>query len=70
MLRVSQSLFAQFIRVKPSTVQKWEREGAPDGPACLVMDQIRAEPEAWREMFMSMARWVKSPPAVAGPPKM
>ena len=67
MLRVSQALFARFIRVKPATVQKWERQGVPDGPACLLMDQIRAEPEVWRERFMSMARWVKSSPAAAAP---
>lgn len=63
MLRVSQALFAKFLRVKLSTVQKWERKGAKDGPACVVMDEIRANPEVWRAKFMSMARWIKSPPA-------
>lgn len=59
MLRVSQALFAKFIRVKLSTVQKWERKGVPDGPACCLMDAIRSNPEHWRAEFMSMARWVK-----------
>jgi DNA-binding transcriptional regulator YiaG len=67
MLRVSQALFAKFLRVKVATVQKWERHGAKDGPACLLMDEIRSDPEWWRERFMSMARWVKSPPVATAP---
>ncbi|HUE12872.1 MAG TPA: hypothetical protein VMR25_01800 [Planctomycetaceae bacterium] len=59
MLRVSQALFAKFIRVKLTTVQKWERKGVPDGPACCLMDAIRSDPKRWRAEFMSMARWVK-----------
>jgi len=63
LLKVSQALFAQFLNVSVSAVQKWEIRGVPDGVACRMMDEIRHDPEHWRKRFMSMARWVKSPSA-------
>lgn len=60
LLKVSQALFAQFMNVSVSAVQKWERGSPPDGAACRLMDEIRHDPDHWRKRFMSMARVVSS----------
>ena len=60
LLKVSQTLFAKFLNVSVSAVQKWERGSPPDGAACRLMDEIRHDPEHWRKRFMSMARVVNS----------
>lgn len=60
LLNVSQALFAKFLNVSVSTVQKWERGSPPDGAACRLMDEIRFDPEHWRKSFISMARVVTS----------
>ena len=61
LLSVSQPLFAKFLNVSLSSVQKWERGAKlPSGPVTVLMDEIRKHPDYWRKMFMSMAREVKS----------
>lgn len=61
LLKVSQALFARFLNVSVSTVQKWERGvKPPDGAASRFMDEIRHNPQYFRERFASMARLVES----------
>lgn len=60
LLKVSQALFAKFLGVSVSTVQKWERGKPVDGAACRLMDEIRYDPDHWRKRFMSMARIVSA----------
>lgn len=53
LLGVSQPIFAKFLGVSASTVQKWERgEDAPQTIACRFMDEIRNDPEHWRERLL------------------
>lgn len=60
--RLSQALFAKFLNVSLSTVQKWERGvNAPDGAASRLMDEMRHEPEYWSKRFHTMARLVSAP---------
>lgn len=58
LLKVSQALFAKFLNVSVSTVQKWERGSPPDGAACRLLDEIHHDPDHWRKRFMSMAKMV------------
>lgn len=61
LLGVSQPLFAKFLNVSVSTVQKWERgENLPEGAACRLMDEIRRDPAYWRKRFKSMVKRVPS----------
>lgn len=61
LLNVSQALFARFMNVSVSAVQKWERGAkSPDGAASRLMDEIRHNPRYFRERFASMARLVES----------
>jgi DNA-binding transcriptional regulator YiaG len=60
LLNVSQALFAKFLNVSLSAVQKWERGHQPDGAACRLLDEIRHCPEYWRARFASMAKTVSS----------
>ena len=55
-LGVSQSLFAQFLGVSTSAVQKWER-GERDVPpvAGRFMDEITNAPDRFRKRFLSLA---------------
>lgn len=60
-LNCSQSLFAKFLNVKLSTVQKWERtkdSQPPNGAACRLLDEIRRDPEYWINRFKSMAKHI------------
>jgi DNA-binding transcriptional regulator YiaG len=51
-LRVSQRLFAQFLGVSTKCVQSWEQgETTPQSMACRFMDEIRHDPERWRNRF-------------------
>ncbi len=61
LLGVSQPLFASFLNVSLSAVQKWERGGLSDGAACRLMEEIRHNPDYWRSRFLSMARKVNPP---------
>ena len=49
LLAVSQGMFAQFLGVSPSTIRAWE-QGAkdPSNMACRFMDEIRKNPDYWR----------------------
>lgn len=61
LLRISQALFAKFLNVSASAVQKWERGASqPDGAACRLMDEIRCNTDYWRNRFLAMAREVKN----------
>lgn len=61
-LQASQRLFAQFLNVSVSTVQKWERgENTPEGSACRLMDEIANDPEYWKKRFRSMMQRVECP---------
>jgi putative transcriptional regulator len=56
MLAASQAVFAQFLGVGVSTVQDWEQgQKPPRGSACRLMDEIRRDPEYWRERLRSLA---------------
>jgi putative transcriptional regulator len=51
-LRVSQRLFAQFLGVSTKCVQSWEQgDTTPQPMACRFMDEIRHDPERWRNRF-------------------
>lgn len=50
LLRVSQGLFAQFLGVDVSAVQKWEQGiQSPCDMACRFMDEIQRDPDYWRK---------------------
>ncbi len=50
LLRVSQRIFATFLGTSIKTIQAWEQGiSAPNKMACRFMDQIRRDPEYWRE---------------------
>jgi putative transcriptional regulator len=56
-LNVSQTLFAQLLGVKPSTVQSWEQgRQAPGDMACRFLDEIRRDPEYWRKRVAKALR--------------
>lgn len=58
-LRLSQALFAKFMNVSLSAVQKWERgANVPDGAASRLMDEMRLNPDYWNRRFSEMARQV------------
>ena len=47
-LSASQTVFAQFLGVSPSTVRDWEQGlKSPKPIACRLMDEIRRDPEYW-----------------------
>ncbi|WP_425395723.1 helix-turn-helix domain-containing protein [Aeoliella sp.] len=54
LLKMSQSLFAQFLGVNKKTVQGWE-QGSPVNPmACRFMDEIRTYPDYWRQRLSEL----------------
>jgi DNA-binding transcriptional regulator YiaG len=55
-LSVSQSLFAQFLGVSPKTVRGWESGKPVSGLASRFMDEIRRDPEYWRNRLKDVAR--------------
>jgi putative transcriptional regulator len=48
-LRVSQSMFAQFLGVSPKTVRAWEQGKPVSKMACRFMDEVGRNPEYWRK---------------------
>ena len=57
LLGVSQTLFAKFLGVSPSTVRSWEHGGnAPSDMACRFMDEIRRDPRHWMDRLREVAR--------------
>lgn len=65
MLRVSQAVFARFLNVSVSAVQKWERGQKPDGAACRLLDDMFHHQDYWAERFKSMIRVVDKPKATS-----
>ncbi len=56
-LGISQALFAQFLGVSPKTVAAWERGAkTPQDIACRFMDEIRHDPDYWRDRLARSAR--------------
>jgi len=56
-LGLSQALFAQFLGVSPKTVAAWECGAkTPQDIACRFMDEIRHEPDYWKERLVKNAR--------------
>ena len=50
LLNASQTLFAEFLGTSPKTVRSWEQGiNPPSKMACRFMDEIRNQPEFWRE---------------------
>ena len=49
LMAVSQGMFAQFLGVSTATIRAWE-QGAkdPSNRACRFMDEIRKNPDYWR----------------------
>ncbi|MEX2309716.1 MAG: helix-turn-helix domain-containing protein [Pirellulales bacterium] len=57
LLQVSQALFAQFLGVSPQTVRSWEQgKTPPKDIACRFMDEIRRNPEYWRQRIAESAK--------------
>lgn len=57
LLRVSQALFAKFLGVSPKTVCSWEQGKTPPKViACRFMDEIRRNPEYWRQRIAESAK--------------
>jgi putative transcriptional regulator len=56
LLKVSQSLFAQFLGVSVKTVCAWEQGKTPSDMACRFMDEIRRNPKYWRERLRESAK--------------
>lgn len=54
-LGASQAVFAHFLGVTPSLVQKWERgDRVPNKMACRFMDEIRRDPNLSRQRFTEL----------------
>ena len=55
LLNVSQAVFASFLGVSAYTVRAWEQGvNAPSEMACRFMDEIRHDPDYWRERLKEM----------------
>lgn len=64
-LNASQSVFAQFLGVSVSTLQKWEQGDNPvTGAACRLMDEIRENPEYWNIRLRSLAEKKSNKPVL------
>ena len=56
LLRASQSVFAQLLGVSVKTVQAWEQNvNTPSDMACRFLDEIRLNPQYWRNRLRSAA---------------
>lgn len=54
-LNASQAIFAKFLGVSVDAVQAWETGvNSPSDIAARFMDEIRANPEFWRQRFASL----------------
>lgn len=56
LLNLSQPLFAQFLGVSPKAVMAWERGVQPSGTARRFMDEIRGDPDHWRQRLQEATR--------------
>jgi putative transcriptional regulator len=60
LLHVSQAVFAQFVGVSVRAVQDWEQGlKPPRGTACRIMDEIRRDPQYWRNRLRQLAEPVE-----------
>ncbi|MCA9073573.1 MAG: helix-turn-helix domain-containing protein [Planctomycetaceae bacterium] len=56
-LNVSQSLFAEFLGVSPSTIRDWEQgRYPPKNLACRFMEEIIRDPEYWTKRVQQSAK--------------
>ena len=56
LLGMSQALFAQFLGVSVNLVQAWEQgQRKPEHMACRFLEEIRNDPDYWRERFLELA---------------
>ena len=56
-LQVSQAVFARFLGVATRTVSSWEQGiREPDKLACRFMDEIRNDPEHWKNRLRELIR--------------
>jgi putative transcriptional regulator len=63
LLKASQAVFAKFLGVSVKTVRAWEQgKNTPLDIACRFMDEIRRDPEYWRNR-LRQAAVIKKPAA-------
>ena len=56
-LRASQAIFAQFLGVSVQAVRAWEQGSKePSDIACRFMDEIRSNPDYWRDRLRRLVR--------------
>lgn len=55
-LNASQEVFARFLGVSVKAVRKWEGGGTPSDIACRFMDEIRHNPDYWRNRLKESVR--------------
>jgi putative transcriptional regulator len=56
-LQASQAVFARFLGVATRTVSSWEQGiREPDKLACRFMDEIRNDPEHWKNRLKELIR--------------
>lgn len=56
LLGTSQVVFARFLGVSPQTVRAWEQGvNTPSALACRFLDEIRQNPNYWRERLRALA---------------
>ena len=61
-LRASQAVFAQFLGVSVQSVSSWEQGSKePSHIACRFMDEIRNDPEYWRDRLRQHVKPKKTP---------
>ncbi len=57
LLNASQTVFAQFLGVRPTTVRSWEQGlQTPGDMACRFLDEIRFNPAYWRQRLSDSLR--------------
>ncbi len=67
-LKASQTLFAQFLGVSPKTVRGWESGKRVGTMASRFMDEIRHDPDYWRNRLRESAK-PKTPRKTLAPTK-
>ena len=56
-LRASQTIFARFLGVSVQAVRGWEQgKQEPSDMACRFMDEIRSNPDYWRERLRRLVK--------------
>jgi putative transcriptional regulator len=66
-LECSQAIFAQFLGVSISAVRNWEQGvNAPEHAACRLMDEIRHDPDYWKDRLRQLAVRKRAKAALEG----